>query len=515
MKKVRKAAILTLMLLAGLTAGGYFLLTKGGGKDGDFAAKIKEQQSDLLEEKAFQIDLEQSAAELKTAGAGKNVVDFKTQNAYQVNTSSEARKRLDHLIERTGPSLSDPVIVRNPFGTCAEGMLFSFHTANAGMVRYTITVADSSVPDFIRYVNNGKENNMSRDHEFIVSGFVPGKENYLILEVLDKKGTSLEKKTYKYNAPASSTASAVVHEETKNSENPKNGLFAVMPSGDKNIYLYDNSGILRNTIVTESDHGSRFYQVGNSVLYQVSSTKVAKVSGTGQVMALAQIKGYGRIIDFSYDGYDNIYSIGKKKGVYYLLGTSFQTGKTTILYSFPKGIHPASLTMPSGGSVYVSCSSPSGIVKFEALTSKKPKVSFVLGKSEDWKSTKWKKKVTEDKMVSRWNLSGALLYTDERGSAVDSDSITSYVSDNKKGTGIQFTVDSKKTSVEVINAYPIGEDGRCTCEAYGGHFIITNQEQGTYAEYDIGGLVTRRFQFGKKLDGVTKVSLEGMCFYAG
>ena len=390
MKKIRKPVILTLMLMTGLTAAGYFLLTKGSGTEGSLTTQIQQQQSDLLMDKAYQIDLEQSAVELKTTGAGKNVSDFKTQNAYQANTPAEAKGRLEHLIQRTSPSLNEPVIVLNPFGTCEGAMFFSFQTAKAGMIRYTITVADSSVPDFVRYVNNGKENNMSKKHEFAVSGFVPGMENYLILEVLDKKGRSLEKKVYKYNAPASQAAKAVLHEETKNSEEPKNGLFVVMPSGDKKIYLYDNSGVLRSTIQTESAHGSRFYQVGNSVLYQVSGTKVAKVSGTGQVMALAQVNGYGNIMDFSYDGYDNIYSLGRKKGIYYLLGTSFQTGKTTALYQFPKGIVPASLTTPSGGSVYVSCSSPSGIVKLESLTSKKPKVSFVLGKDTDWKKTKWR-----------------------------------------------------------------------------------------------------------------------------
>lgn len=515
MKKIRKTIILTLLLMAGLTACAYFLLSKSGGEE-ETTTKIKEQQSDLLsDEKAFRIDLEQSALELKKTGAGKNVVDFKTQNVYQTKTSAEARARLDHLVERTGPTLSEPVIVSNPFGTCGESMLFSFQSAKIGMVRYTITVSDSSVPDFIRYVDNGKENNLSRNHEFVVSGFVPGQENYLIIEVLSKAGAVLEKKVFRYNAPASAVSSPVAYEETGNSEKPKNGLFAILPSGDKNIYLYDNSGILRGTVLTESAHGSRFYQVGNSLLYQVASDKVAKVSGTGQVMGTAQVKGYGNILDFSYDGYDNIYSIGRKKGVYYLLGTSFQSGKTSALYQFPKGIVPSSITMPSGGSVYAACSSPSGIVKLEALMSKRPKVSFVLGAKGDWNKTKWKKKVSEDGVVSRWNLSGALLYTDERGSADGRESVASYVMDNQRGTGVQFSIDSKKKTAEVINSFPLKENGKNTCEAYEGHFIMANREQGVYSEYDIGGLVTRRFRFGRRLDGVTKVSLAGICFYTG
>lgn len=515
MKKAGKPVIITLLLLAGLTFGGYYLLTKGDGNVGGLATEIKQQQSDLLTEKAYQIDLEQSAEELKTSGAGKNVVDFKTRNQYNLQVSTAARERLDHLVQRTSPSLSEPVIVRNPFGTWEETMLFSFHTSSAGMIRYTITVADQSIPDYVRYVNNGKENNLSKEHEFVVNGFVPGKTNYLILEFLDGKGASREKKVYKYNAPTSQAAASINHEETKNSEKPKNGLYAVMPSGDKNIYFYDNSGMLRNTIVTESAHGSRFYQVGDSLLYQVTPTKVAKVSGTGQVTVLAEVKGYGNIMDFSYDGYDNIYSLGSKKGVYYLLGTSFQSGKTVKLFRFPKGIVPGSLTTPSGGSVYVCCSSPSGIVKLKGLTSENPKVSFVLGKKEAWKNTKWKKKVGKDTTVPKWNMSGTVLYTDQRGSDKGKDSITAYLLDGNKGTGVQFAVDGEKKSVEIANSYPVGEDGRCTCEAYEGHFLIANRNKGVYTEYDIAGLVSRRFRFGKALDSVTKVSLEGICYYAG
>lgn len=194
MKKAGKPVIITLLLLAGLTFGGYYLLTKGDGNVGGLATEIKQQQSDLLTEKAYQIDLEQSAEELKTSGAGKNVVDFKTRNQYNLQVSTAARERLDHLVQRTSPSLSEPVIVRNPFGTWEETMLFSFHTSSAGMIRYTITVADQSIPDYVRYVNNGKENNLSKEHEFVVNGFVPGKTNYLILEFLDGKGASREKK---------------------------------------------------------------------------------------------------------------------------------------------------------------------------------------------------------------------------------------------------------------------------------------------------------------------------------
>ena len=68
----------------------------------------------------------------------------------------------------------------NPFGTRPNSYYFYFKTTNKCMVRYTVTVPDETISDHIRYVNNGTEGNVTNEHEFLVTGLVPGMTNYII-----------------------------------------------------------------------------------------------------------------------------------------------------------------------------------------------------------------------------------------------------------------------------------------------------------------------------------------------
>lgn len=63
------------------------------------------------------------------------------------------------------------------------------------MVRYTITVEDETISDHIRYVNNGQENNLAKEHEFLVEGLLPGKTNFIVMELVDSTGNTRETKT--------------------------------------------------------------------------------------------------------------------------------------------------------------------------------------------------------------------------------------------------------------------------------------------------------------------------------
>lgn len=515
MKKVLKPVLITLIILVALTAGVMYFLSSGERSSDAFNQRIAAEQSDQSDERAYRYDMDQSAVELKTSGEDKNVLNFNSQDVYQVKTSTAARERLDRVIRKTTAGFTDPIIAANPFGTNPNTFYFYFSTSFRGMIRYTVTVEDESVPDHVRYVNNGKEKNLSQTHEFVVSGLVQGKTNYIVMEVLDSTGAQREKRIYKYDVPASSVSAKLTVQEGRSKEKCRNGLFFLFPKKDKNIYVYDNSGMLRDTIQTESAHGGRIYQSGDSVLYQVSDTKVAKVSALGRVTGTAEVRGYGKIRDFSYDGYDNIYSLVTKKKKDYLLATSFQTGQTKVVISFPKGVQAGSLTAPAGGNAYAACSKPMGIVKIEALTGQTPKVSMVLGKKSAWKKTSWKKKVVEDENVVRWNMADSTLNLLPGQSDGMNDHITAYLSDNGKGTGIQFIVDGKGKSVRVLHSFPVGQGGKCGCENYDGHFLITNCDRGVYEEYDGTGKVTRQFSAGQPVDAVTKLSLNGMCFYGG
>ena len=74
-----------------------------------------------------------------------------------------------------------------------------------------------------------------------------------------------------------------------------------------------------------------------------------------------------KIKDFSYDGYDHVYSLVTVKGRDRIFSTSFQSGQTTLVYAFPKGVKIASLSEPKAGSMYLTGDSPSGLLKLDAI----------------------------------------------------------------------------------------------------------------------------------------------------
>lgn len=511
--KVLKPILLTTIIMAVLAGGIIYFLNRSEGPSKELNERILEDQRDEAEKRAFRYDFKKTAVKLATSGEEKNVLNFDSKNVYQAATSNSARERIDRLLKRMSTSFEEPIIAANPFGTNANSFYFYFETKYRGMVRYTVTVEDESIPDLVRYVNNGQEDNLSRVHEFTVSGLVPGMTNYIVMEVLDSTGARRERIIYSYDVSGCQAAVKLDIDKGRSKDISTLGLYFVMPKGDDKIYAYDNSGILRNITNTEGAHGSRFYQTGDSVLYQVTDTKVARVSAIGRVLGVAEIKGYGPIRDFSYDGYGNIYALVKKKGRDYLVSGSFQSGKTKEVYVFPKGISPASITEPVGGNLYVAAAKPDGIIKIKALTSNTPKVAFVLGKKNNWKKTPLKKKVTQDKLVSTWEIGQAILNL-QSGSDGTNDTISTYVTVKGRKTAVEFKIEGKKKNVLEKKNFPVGEGGVCNGQTYEGHTVVANYTKGTFAEYDKEGKVTKQFSLGRAADGIVKRSLNGMCFYA-
>lgn len=520
MKKVRKTIILTMLIMVALTAGIYYFLTRGGTVSDEFDSRIAQDQSDQTEGRAYLTTMEENAILLQLSGDGKNVLNFDSTNVYNRDVSTAARERLDRVIKKTSADFETPIIAANPFGTNLNSFYFYFTTDSQLMVRYTVTVADKSIPDHIRYVNNGQENNLSKTHEFTVSGLVPGRMNFIVIDLLDNNGNVNKSATYKYEAQGSPVSTRLTFQTGNSKDTVYNGMYFVFPAGAKEICAYDNSGILRNITRTESDHGKRIYQSGDCVLYQVSPYKVAKVSSIGRVMGTAEIKGYGKIIDFAYDGYDNVYTLVGKKSTDYLLATSLETGKTKTAYTFPAKLQAASVAMQGGGTAYIACAEPKGIIKIEALTSQAPRVALILGRKADWKkipskNDSWKKKVTKDTDPPNWDTSSSLLNLAADSSDGTNDTIGTYLFNKGKGNAIVFSVDGKNKSMTADHTFPVGQAGKCGCQMYEDHFLISYFDQGKFAEYDEKGKVTKEYSTGGAITSVQKLSLNGMCFYAG
>lgn len=508
MKKKLKPILFTMFILAAVTAGGfYFLLSRDSGPTGEFQERMAKAQNDLEENRSYRYDLDESAIPLATSGEKKNVLNFEHDVVYDVQQSNRDRERLDRLIKRTDADFENPIIARNPFGTNENSFYFYFTTSYRCMVRYTITVEDETIYDHTRYINNGSENNLSKTHEFAISGLIPGKTNYIILELVDSSGSKREGKTYKYAIPKGNVPEKIPVELGYSKEVSHNGMFFVFPKNANQILIYDNQGVLRNITKTETGHGKRIYQMGDSVLYQIAPDKVARVSALGRVLGVAKVKGYGAIKDFCYDGYNEIYSLGSRKKREYLLATSMQTGKTRVVFCFPKGVSVGSLAPQQGGGIYLTAAKPSGILYMDAITSAEPKISFVMGKRADWKKKLGKKKIAEEKEVMTWETATSQISLTEDGT------YSLLVRKQGQATGVCVQLDSKKRGLNVVMTSKFGGNAANTVQVQGEHMILTDMQAGNFAEYDRKGKVTRKFSYGSPVDSVVKLTLSGMCFY--
>lgn len=508
MKKKMKPIFFTMIILAAITAGGYyFLVNQDSGPSGEFQERMAAAQNDLAEDRAYRYDLDESAIPLATSGEKKNVLNFQNNAVYDVRQSNADRERLDRLIKRADADFEHPIIALNPFGTNENSFYFYFTTTFRCMIRYTITVEDETIYDHIRYVNNGSENNLSKTHEFVISGLIPGKTNYIIVELIDSTGSKREGQTYKYTLPKGNAPERIAVEQGYSKEVSNHGMFFVFPKNGNEILTYDNQGILRNVTKTESAHGKRIYQIGDSVFYQVSSDKIARVSALGRVLAVAKVDGYGAIKDFSYDGFNEIYSIGSKKKRDYLLATSMETGKTRVVYRFPKGVTAGSLSPAQGGGVYVTAAKPSGLIYVASITSAKPKIGFVMGKKADWNKKVSKKKIVEEKEAVTWNTAQSQICSVEDGT------FSLLVGKGGKSTGICVQLNTEKKGLKAVMSQKFDGSTANSVQVQGEHMILTDVKAGIYSEYDRKGKVTRKFSFGSPLDSVVKLTLEDMCFY--
>ncbi|MCR4604800.1 MAG: hypothetical protein K5639_02265, partial [Eubacterium sp.] len=387
---------------------------------------------------------------------------------------------------------------------------------------------------------NGTSNNTTYEHEFLVSGLVPGMTNYINLELVDENGAHREDITYKTDLSSIGVPSDISYVVGRSEEKLKSGLFFMFPKKDKQIYRYDNSGIMRGILATESDHGRRIYCRSGQLVYQIAKNRVLRIDKLGMVTGASVVGGVKEILDMSYDGYENVFTLAKVKKKYRVFVTSFNTNKTKEIYTFEKGIKPTSITEPSAGNMYISTAKPAGIIRLDGLLSSKPRPGAVFGLKKDWKKTKLKKKVTDptakkkssddadaasgeaveantednkSQPFEKWNMKDVILnlvYEESNGSK----DVLSFAIE-KGGASyaekIRFMV--KKPSVEVIDEKPTENTGKISVQYMGDHCIVVGCNQGSYDERDDLFKVTRQFGYIKEFDGVWKLDLKGFSNY--
>ena len=194
---------------------------------------------------------------------------------------------------------ANPLAVVNPFGTGSNGLYLYFTTDMPTRVRYTVHVEDADIPDYTADARDASGQNYTREHELQLIGLVPGEVNEVTLTLLGSWGNVRQTVHFTVEMPETESGYST-RLETKDGDSGENlseGLFTMMRVNGYLGYgfMYDNAGVLRYEMVLEGfglDRMLSYGADGEEIITCVSSAKLARLNGLGQVLQVYPLDGY-------------------------------------------------------------------------------------------------------------------------------------------------------------------------------------------------------------------------------
>lgn len=189
-----------------------------------------------------------------------------------------------------------PLAVLNPFGTASNELYLYFQTDVATKVSYTIHVEDESIPDYTAWAADASGQEYTRTHEFQIIGLVPGETNQVTMTISGSWGNARQIVSFTVDMPETRSGYATKLETTDGTSETaqSGGLFAMMRVNGYLGYgfFYDNDGILRYEMALEGFGLDRLLFDGDEIITCVSSSKLARINGLGQVTQVYDLSGY-------------------------------------------------------------------------------------------------------------------------------------------------------------------------------------------------------------------------------
>ena len=157
MKKIiRTAVIVSVLMIAGFVAFLYKMSENSEKLKEEHTKSINEESGIVsLQEKQFALDIPGTVKieDPVVAGAEANVLLFDNNGAvdiYTVEHSAQVKEQLVRMKSRKEYTFKEPLLAYNPYGTNACGLYIYFSTDTKCSLKYTVSVADETIPDFTR-----------------------------------------------------------------------------------------------------------------------------------------------------------------------------------------------------------------------------------------------------------------------------------------------------------------------------------------------------------------------------
>ena len=214
---------------------------------------------------------------------------------YDEEVQDRLASTLLQLTQEGKYTLEAPLAILNPFGTGSNGLYLYFGTDNPTQVTYTVQA--EGYPDYVATANNAGEDGYSRVQEFLLIGLVPGEENTVTLQVVNRQGRE-RTATFTIAMPEPVSGYDVTLEtvDGDSSQALSDGLYYAMGLGGQYGYtfFFDNDGVMRYEMVLEGYHSDRFlWDEDGSLITCVGSNKVARLNRFGQVTQVFDLGQYG------------------------------------------------------------------------------------------------------------------------------------------------------------------------------------------------------------------------------
>ncbi len=251
--------------------------------------------------------------DLYVTGDNANVLLFDHSNPatiYDVASSESVKSQLARMQDKKDYIFESPLLAYNPYGTNNSSLYIYFETKKDCYLKYTVSVADKNVPDFVRTMTDSTGNGYKK-HEYSITGLIPGMENYLYMELCAEDGGYIDSHIYRINMPQSVYGNAVniPAEHGKNIEAITNGLYFCYGTGTSSIPVYDNSGYLRAEIPL-LENNTVPIQVGNAYMTVPCSThEIVRLTRTGQVVSEVYFPDYSISDDMTDNGMGQMLAI--------------------------------------------------------------------------------------------------------------------------------------------------------------------------------------------------------------
>lgn len=386
------------------------------------------QEKDIKTDGVSKVEIDKdNVIPLYIKGNKKNVITYSTpdiKQVYKEQYSSEIADKLEQEKKKGDRRLNKPLWALNPYGTSPLSLYLYYKTREDSYLTYTISVEDNTIPDFTRTLYNGKEDNVTKEHEYQLFGFIPGKKNYIILTSYDTKGNQIESVTYSIEMEDVPDGVQTKLKTTRGIRQTalSNGLFYLLGKDINNkkamkaIFIYDNSGFLRGYMPLIEYRSDRMMFINDSMVYSFSKSGIAAVSRTGQVLKTYNLGIYSMHHDYVYDGFANLYLLVSDNTTDYIedivITLNLETGKVKKVLDMKKiipamqkkavmpagdtkldWVHLNSLQLVDGNSLIVSSRELSSIFRIDKIGTKKPTLNYIIAEPGIWKNTPYEKKV--------------------------------------------------------------------------------------------------------------------------